>query len=122
MASKPDENHPKNLTHFTGTLEKLREATKESKKLIVFDFSAKWCSPCKRVNQLMPNIAKDNEDVDFYVIDIESNQEISDFYQIRSVPVIKFLRIKNETLTEVDSMITFDEAKFKTKLENLKIT
>ena len=115
------ENNPKNFRHFTGTLEKLKEATKDMKGLIVIDFSAKWCSPCKRVNQLLPNIAKDNEDVEFFVIDIDTNEEVAEFYQIRSVPFMKFMKIKDSKLTEVDNMITFDDAKFKSKLESLKI-
>ena len=115
------ENNPKNFRHFTGTLEQLKEATKDMKHLIVIDFSAKWCAPCKRVNQLLPNIAKDNEDVEFFVIDIDANEAVADFYQIRSVPFIKFLRMKDNKLTEIDNMITFDDAKFKSKLETLKI-
>lgn len=110
-----------NFFVFKGTFKDLTEKVKDEKGLIVLDFSAKWCSPCKKLNAILPNIAKNNKEVLFFKIDIDDNSELAEKYEIRSVPVVKYMKIKEGKLAEIDSLITFDEGKLLSKIETLKI-
>jgi thiol-disulfide isomerase/thioredoxin len=63
----------------------------KSSDLIVLQFSAVWCQPCKTIKKLIEN---DNsyKNVQFFYIDIEKNPELtsSNYFQINSVPAFYF--------------------------------
>lgn len=63
-------------------------------KLIVVDFSASWCMPCKMIAPMFDAMANSDEyrDVVFVKIDVDENPEISEKYQIMSMPTFLFIR------------------------------
>jgi len=72
--------------------------TKKCYKL--FYFTASWCGPCKRIKPLIEklSIGLDESNIIFYEIDIDSNDELSEKYNIKSVPSFLLLNDKNELL------------------------
>ena len=68
---------------------------KESEgKLIVVDFSAAWCMPCKMIAPMFDEMANSDEykDVIFIKIDVDENPETSEKYQIMSMPTFLFIK------------------------------
>ncbi len=66
----------------------------KEKKIVIVDFSAVWCGPCKTLGKIledkvMPKI-KDDEDVALVKIDIDKNRGIAEGLQIMSVPTMMF--------------------------------
>ena len=61
-------------------------------KLVVFDFYAVWCNPCKVLSGIMDNIAKDYPNVNFYKSDVEQNVNLTDKMGIRNVPTVIFFK------------------------------
>lgn len=63
-------------------------------KLIVIDFSASWCMPCKMIAPMFDAMANSDEykDVVFVKIDVDENPEISEKYQVMSMPTFLFIR------------------------------
>ena len=61
----------------------------ESDKVILLDFWANWCEPCKALNPVIKSIAKEYKDV-FHVfqIDIEKNPQMKEEFSIMSIPTL----------------------------------
>ena len=60
----------------------------QSEKPVLIDFFAEWCGPCKMIKPMLERSTKDRKDIDLIVIDIDKHPELSQKYNIRSVPSI----------------------------------
>ncbi|EAX88861.1 Thioredoxin family protein [Trichomonas vaginalis G3] len=107
------------VTVFTGNYNDMLAAVPEN-KLIVIDFFATWCGPCRRLGQQLPKLVQDFPNVQFYKVDIDANAALTDYYSVRSVPHIKFFRKETDKLNELYSITGFDLNKLKSKLEQYK--
>ncbi len=60
-----------------------------SDKLVVIDFFATWCGPCKMLTPIFESLSKEMSDkVDFAKMDIDRSLEVAQEYEIVSVPTI----------------------------------
>lgn len=59
-----------------------------SENLTVVDFSATWCMPCRMLKPILERVTEVFDDVDFFEIDIDDNEEIAKRYRIFSVPTL----------------------------------
>ncbi|XP_014488686.1 PREDICTED: thioredoxin-2 [Dinoponera quadriceps] len=82
---------------------------KAGDKLVVIDFFAVWCGPCKMIGPKMEELAKDMEDVVFLKVDVDECEEIAAEYKITSMPTFVF--IKNSKVLETFSGANFDKLK-----------
>ena len=74
-----------------------REWVMVSERPVVVDFYADWCQPCKRLEPILRQLAQHYEGtVDFYRINVDENSEISDVFQIRSIPYLLICPLKGE--------------------------
>lgn len=51
-------------------------------------FQAEWCGPCKQQKPIVEQLAEDHPEVDIEEHDIEEDTELTNKYQVRSVPTI----------------------------------
>ena len=61
-------------------------------KVIVMDFMAEWCGPCKMQDPIMEELKekfKDDPNVEFKKIDVDDeDSKLTDKYSIRAVPTL----------------------------------
>ncbi|KAI8055600.1 thioredoxin-like protein [Gilbertella persicaria] len=61
-------------------------------KLIVVDFYAVWCGPCKAIAPRMESFAATYSDVVFLKVDVDTLKETAAQYQITAMPTILFFK------------------------------
>ena len=66
--------------------EKVIEASAD--KLIVVDFWAPWCGPCKQLTPVLEKIINGSDKVTLVKINIDENQQIASQLRIQSIPTV----------------------------------
>jgi len=65
----------------------------QSDKPVLVDFWAEWCAPCKKVDPLLAEIAKERGDrVEIVQLNIDENPETTRAYQVMSVPTLTIFK------------------------------
>jgi thioredoxin 1 len=84
-----------NLNNFVDTI--------KNNKVVMVDFWAPWCGPCRMIAPIIEELAEEYKDKGVVVakVNTDENQEIAMQFQIRSIPTVLFF--KNGEL--VDGMI-----------------
>lgn len=67
--------------------EKEFDEVKENGVLVV-DFSADWCGPCKMLAPVLEEISEEMTEVAFYNIDIGENPNLAQKFEIASIPTL----------------------------------
>ena len=63
-----------------------------SNDIVVVDYWADWCGPCKSFGPVFEKVSEDFPDVVFAKVDTQNEQEIAAFFQIRSIPTLMIFR------------------------------
>jgi thioredoxin 1 len=64
----------------------------EGDKPVIIDFYADWCRPCKMVAPIMDELAKEYKGkVTFYKINTDQEKELSQLFNIRSIPALLYI-------------------------------
>lgn len=80
----------------------LTHATEENfqslidKELVVVDFFATWCGPCRMLSPVLEDIASDRSNINIVKVDVDECQDLARSYGIMSVPTL--LLFKNGSL------------------------
>ena len=68
------------------------ETTIENNKIVIIDFWAEWCGPCKRFAPIFEESSEKHTDVCFGKVNTEEQQELASHFGIRSIPTIIVFR------------------------------
>jgi thioredoxin 1 len=60
--------------------------------LVVIDFFATWCGPCKAIAPLYEKLAGIFTDILCVKVDVDESQELVDKFEVRAMPTFVFLK------------------------------
>lgn len=64
----------------------------ETNDLVVIDFWAAWCGPCRMLGPIIDELSTENADVVIGKLDVTTNQETAQDYGVTSIPSIIFIK------------------------------
>ncbi len=73
------------------TLETFDE-TIRANEMVLVDFWAEWCGPCRSFAPTYSAVADDNPDIVFAKVDTEDQQQLAGAFGIRSIPTLMIFR------------------------------
>jgi len=76
-------NYVKNLAEFEALM-KLSET-----KLVVIDFTATWCPPCKKIGPFFESLAPKYTGVEFVKVDVDDAADVSAKCDIQCMPTFQ---------------------------------
>ena len=62
------------------------------KKLVVVDFFATWCGPCKQIAPQFAELSGAHRKVSFLKVDVDKNRDLSSKYEVSSMPTFLFIQ------------------------------
>ena len=68
------------------------ESTINDNEIILLDFWADWCGPCKQFAPVFEQAAEANPDIVFGKIDTEAQQQLAGLFAITSIPTLVAFR------------------------------
>ena len=63
-----------------------------SDKLVMIDFFADWCGPCKMLAPVVEQIAEEHTDIEVVKVNVDEVPELAQMYRVASIPTLVFLK------------------------------
>lgn len=73
------------------TKENIKE-TIENNQLVIVDFWASWCGPCRRFAPVFEAVSQKHPGVIFAKVDTEAEQELAASFEIMSIPTLAVIK------------------------------
>ncbi|WP_200856492.1 thioredoxin family protein, partial [Klebsiella pneumoniae] len=68
------------------------EKYKDCNKLVVVDFTASWCGPCRFMAPILADYAKKMPHVIFIKVDVDELPDVTQVYEVKAMPTFVFLK------------------------------
>ena len=78
-----------------------RNEVLESEKVVLLDFYADWCGPCRMLGPVIDEIAAENPNIKVGKVNVDENMDLASQFKVVSIPllvVIKNGEVVNKSL------------------------
>jgi thioredoxin 1 len=77
------------------------DTTVTDNDIVVIDYWAPWCGPCRGFAPVFEQVSNDNPDIKFVKVNTDEEQGLAGHFQIRSIPTLMIFR---------ENIIVFEQA------------
>jgi thioredoxin 1 len=70
------------------TSENFEEEVLNSEKVVLVDFWAAWCGPCRMVGPVVEEISEENPDLKVCKVDVDKAQDLAAKFGVMSIPTL----------------------------------
>ncbi len=63
-----------------------------SEKVVLLDFFAEWCGPCKMIAPTLEEIAAENEHIKVCKIDVDKDPDLARQFKVTSIPLLVVMK------------------------------
>ncbi|CAI9110861.1 OLC1v1010951C1 [Oldenlandia corymbosa var. corymbosa] len=72
--------------------EQLQKGNNDAQKLIVVDFTASWCGPCRFIAPFLAELARKLPTVTFLKVDVDELKTVAQDWAVEAMPTFMFLK------------------------------
>jgi thioredoxin 1 len=89
----------------------------QSPELVMVDFWAAWCGPCKMVTPIVEELSKEYQGkAKFYKLNTDENPDLATRYKIRGIPTLMFFK-NGQVVEQIVGVVP--KSQLKSKLDTL---
>jgi len=99
------------------TANEFNDAVAVPEKLLVVDFWASWCGPCKMLSPVIDALSEEMTDVTFYKVNVDEERALASNFGVSSIPTV--VMIKDKQI--VNQFVGYaDKATVRSRIEECK--
>jgi len=76
------------------TAKEFNDAVAVPEKLLVVDFWASWCGPCKMLSPVIDALSEEMTDVTFYKVNVDDERALASHFGVSSIPTVVMIKDK----------------------------
>ena len=76
------------------TANEFNDAVAVPEKLLVVDFWASWCGPCKMLSPVIDALSEEMTDVTFYKVNVDDERSLASHFGVSSIPTVVMIKDK----------------------------
>jgi len=73
-------------------------------KLVLVDFWAEWCGPCKQISPILEEIANEKDNLNILKLNIDENPATPQKYNVRGIPTLMLFKDGKLIDTKIGSL------------------
>jgi thioredoxin len=86
----------------------------KGEKPCIIQFTANWCGPCRMITPILEDLEKELN-FTLYKVDVDEEYELSEHFNIRSIPTLLFVPLKGEPVSQTGAFPKAELKKLITK-------
>lgn len=84
-----------------GTSDNFENEVLKAEGLVLVDFNADWCGPCQMMKPVVEAFGEEHKDVKVVSVNIDDEEELSDSYEVSTIPCLVLFRDGKEVAREI---------------------
>ena len=69
--------------------------------IILVDFYADWCGPCKMLSPIIDEVAQENDDIKVVKVNVDESSDIALEYKVMSIPTLVVIKNGQEVARSI---------------------
>lgn len=76
------------MSIIEGTISNFEKEVLKSKEMVLVDFNANWCGPCRMLAPILEKLSENNDSIKIVSVNIDNEEDLATKYNVFSIPCL----------------------------------